>query len=560
MLKHLYIKDFTLIDELDISFGEGFSVITGETGAGKSIVLGALGLLLGNRADIRMVKEGRPKCIVEAVFDVSHCAVCRLQQLFQDNELDELAEECIVRREISAAGKSRAFVNDTPVGLGVLKVLGEHLIDIHSQHQNLLLSEENFQMSVLDTVGHTGQVLSDYQDSFAQYSRTRQEVSRLRSVLERNREAEDFLRFQYKELSDAQLEDGEQERLEAQSKVMEHAEEIKSALYRAKSMLDTDETGVVDTLRSLVSVFEGITVYPEADEWNRRIDSCYIELKDIAQEVTNGLENVDFDPGLLEQVANRLDTIYTLQQKYKMDSISLLLDKLSDLKRQIGQIDNGEEQLQELEGKERMLKEECLSKAGILTAARRKAAHDVETELVRKLAPLELRNASFRINLDETPLTDSGADNVTFLFSANAGSALQPIAQVASGGEVARVMLALKSMLSSAADLPTIIFDEIDTGVSGRIAEQMARMMREMGRNGRQVISITHLPQIAAMGGCHYKVAKKEYNGVTTSSMSILSETERVTEIAQMLSGSTITAAAIDNAKSLLNNQNFESE
>ena len=551
MLHRLYIKNFTLIDELDITFEGGFSVITGETGAGKSIILGALGLLLGQRADTKAIKTGRDRCVVEAHFDLRKYD---MEAFFEEKDLDFDEGDCILRREVTSAGKSRAFVNDTPVALTTLRELGALLVDIHSQHQNLLLNKEDFQLNVLDIIAGKPQALADYQAAFTAYRTLAKEIEKTREQLRKNRDSEDYLRFQHHELEEARLVDGEEEQLEEEQEMLSHAEEIKSALYEADNLL-SGEGGVVERLKNASHSIDGVKdVYKDIAEAAERLESCFIELKDIASEVSMKAEDVEFDPNRMEEVDNRLDTIYHLEQKYHVESVSELITLKQDIERQLGQIDNGDEQLQEMETKLVLLKKACEEKAGHLTIIRTNAARRVEEEMRQRLVPLGIPKVKFEVQLQEKPLSGDGHDKVAFLFSANTSTPLQPVAQVASGGEIARVMLSLKAMISGAVKLPTIIFDEIDTGVSGKVAEMMGRIMQEMGDHDRQVISITHLPQIAARGASHYKVYKEESDDGTTSHMRRLDHQERINEIAQKLSGSDITEAAIRNAEELLGN------
>ena len=550
MLKHLYIKNFALIDILDIDLYPGFSVITGETGAGKSIVLGAIGLLLGQRADLKTLKQGADKCVIEAHFDLSHY---QMEPFFTENDIEYDANDCIIRRELTASGKSRAFINDTPVQLSMLKELGERLVDVHSQHQNLLLNKQDFQMSVLDIIADDAKELLDYKTTYDAFHQAANELEALKEEIERNRQNIDFLQFQYQELEKARLMVGEQEELEQKSETMTHSEEIKSALYTADNALQTEGTGIVTQLRSATSALKSIAhVFPEAEELASRMDSTYIELKDIAQEVGSLLEDVDFDPAELDQINERLDRLYDLQKKYHAEDTEALIALRDSLKQQLDNLDNSDDTLQERQQQVDKLKSECQQKADTLTKLRTKAAKKVETEMQQRLVPLGMPNIRFQINISKENLAGNGQDKVAYLFSANTSTPLQPVSQVASGGEIARVMLALKAMISGAVKLPTIIFDEIDTGVSGKIAEKMAEIMHEMGSHERQVISITHLPQIAALGGAHYKVEKEETPQGTTSRMEQLTPDERITEIAQMLSGSKVTEAAIQNAKQLL--------
>ena len=554
MLKHLYIKNFTLIDELDIEFRQGFSVITGETGAGKSIILGAIALLLGQRADSKAIKQGADKCVIEAHFDLTRYD---MDAFFAENDIENDPEDCIVRRELLASGKSRAFINDTPVQLTMLKELGERLVDVHSQHQNLLLNKQDFQLGVVDIFSDDEKELAQYQQSFRQYQQVKQSLEDLKESIERNRQNADFLRFQCDELTQANLVEGEQEELEQRSDTMSHSEDIKRALYEADNALGAEQTGVVSALRSTLYELRKIgDVYPVAAELVERVDSCYIELKDIAQEVSSHLERIDFDPMEMDAVTNRLDKLYDLEKKYHVETVEELIAKRAELSEQLDNIENSDEALSALQQQLQQLHKQACQEADALTRLRTKAAKRIESEMQQKLVPLGMPHVRFSVEISPEPLGLSGQDKIAFMFSANTSTPLQPISQVASGGEIARVMLSLKAMISGAVKLPTIIFDEIDTGVSGKMAEKMAEMMQEMGDHGRQVISITHLPQIAALGTTHYKVEKQETAQGTVSSMKQLNETERIHEIAQMLSGSDVSEAAIANAKQLLKTKN----
>lgn len=550
MLKQLYIKNFTLIDELNIQMHPGFSVITGETGAGKSIILGAIGLLLGNRADSKSIKAGRDRCVIEAHFDLSKY---NMQQFFTDNDIDEDLSDTIIRRELTAAGKSRAFINDTPVSLTKMRELGEQLVDIHSQHQNLLLQKEDFQLNVVDIIAQDEKQRKNYEAAYNQYKQANQKLNALKAEIEKNRENEDFLRFQFKELDEAQLQNGEQEELEQEYEMLSHSEDIKTALYQADNHLSGDDGNIIERLKQTSEQLANIKdVYPEVTELLERIDSSYIELKDIAQEVNGLTDHVEFDPARLETINERLDKLNSLQQKFHVRDLGELIEAYHQLKEQLSHIDHSDEDGEALEQEVTQLLENAQKQAKELTAIRTKAAKKVEEEMKQRLIPLGIPNVRFSISLTEKPLSHDGGDKVSFLFSANKSTPLQPVTQVASGGEIARVMLSLKAMISGAVKLPTIIFDEIDTGVSGKIAEKMAQIMVEMGNHERQVLSITHLPQIAAMGSHHYKVSKEETDNGTISRMTELSQQERVQEIAQMLSGSDVSEAALANAKELL--------
>ena len=550
MLQKLYIKNFTLIDELDIELHPGFSVITGETGAGKSIILGAIGLLLGQRADSKSIKQGADRCVIEAHFDLSRYD---LKPFFDENDIEYDDHDTIIRRELTAAGKSRAFINDTPVALTMLKELGDQLMDVHSQHQNLLLNKQDFQLNVVDILANDSKELEEYQQCFANYQQKTKELNQLREEIERNKQNADFLQFQYDELEAAQLAEGEQEELEQQSETMSHAEDIKTALYEADNALNGDESGVVSQVKSAYNALNGISkVMPKTAELTERLDSCRIELKDIADEVSQLLERTDFNPAELDNINNRLDRLYELEKKYHVETVEELIQQRDDLKLKLSHIENSDEAVSEMEKEVAKLRSLCTQRAETISTMRRATADNMRSQLAQRLEQLGMPHARFDVSITKTELGKNGQDSISFLFSANTSTPLQPVSQVASGGEIARVMLSLKAMISGAVKLPTIIFDEIDTGVSGKIAEKMAQIMQEMGRTERQVISITHLPQIAALGSHHYRVSKEETKNGTVSHMTELNNEERITEIAQMLSGSDISDAAIQNAKELL--------
>ena len=550
MLRQLYIRNFTLIDELDITFKPGFSVITGETGAGKSIILGAIGQILGNRADARMVKAGCDKCVIEAHFDLSNYD---MESFFDDNDIDYEPEDCIIRRELKANGKSRAFINDTPVALTTARELGQQLVDIHSQHQNLLLQKEDFQLNVVDIIAHNSQLLNDYRTLFDGYAKAKAALREKEEECEKDRANEDFLRFQADELVTAKLIDGEQEELEQELETLSHAEDIKGALFDADNLLSGDDRSITQSCKTMLSRLSDIgDVYPAIRQVTERIDSAYIELKDIARDISNLAESIDFDPARLTMANERLDTIYTLQKKHHVESVAELIAIRDNLTARLNDITNSEDMLEDMRRQVEDMHRKATEAAARLTESRQEAARHVTEQLLAQMTALGMPNARFEIKFETKELAADGADRISYMFSANKNVPLEPIAQVASGGEVARVMLSLKAMISGAVKLPTIIFDEIDTGVSGRVAEMMAQIMRQMGRADRQVISITHLPQIAALGTTHYKVEKTDTDDTTISRMRMLGHDERITEIAQMLSGSNISDAAIENAKSLL--------
>lgn len=551
MLKQLYIQNFTLIDEMNILFHPGFSVITGETGAGKSIILGALGLLKGNRADTKQIRQGEERCVIEAHFDIRQYD---LKDFFLENDLDDDPHDCILRREININGKSRAFINDTPASLSVMKDLGERLIDIHSQHQNLLLNKEDFQLHVVDILTKDEDTLRKYQESYQNYKKEQTILEEMIAKVSKDQENEDYLRFQLQELSDAALSEGEQEVLEQEISTLEHAEEIKSALYLSQNLISNESNGIIETLNQVSQQLQKIEqIYTPVQEISQRMESCYIEMKDLLQEITAQGEQVSYNPQQFEQSQARLDTINSLEHKYHVASIAELIAYQQKIQEQINLLDHSDEEIQKQKDIVAKLLDNCTQQAERLTTIRKKAAKTIESEMKARLVPLGIPKINFKVDIKPKELSPNGKDSVSFLFSANTNSPLSPVSQVASGGEIARVMLSLKAMISGAVKLPTIIFDEIDTGVSGSVAEKMAHIMDEMGNNHRQVISITHLPQIAALGKNHYKVSKTETLNGTISNMTPLNEQQRIEEIAQMLSGSNITKAALANARELLN-------
>lgn len=550
MLQSLFIQNYALIDTLDIRFHSGFSVITGETGAGKSIILGAIGLLLGQRADTKAIKKGASRCIIEAHFQIGNY---NMEDFFERNDLT-YEPECILRREIMASGKSRAFINDTPSSLSQMKELGEMLIDIHSQHQNLLLNSEGFQLNVVDIIAQDTTLLSHYKQCFAKYKNSSKALAEAIETAKRNKADEDYIRFQLEQFTEAGLKEGEQEELEQEVELLNHAEEIKSGLYQIDAIMAGDEGGILSGLKEVQNRLHDLkSIYPSTEELAERLDSCYIELKDIEHEISNQSEEVEFNPQRLEYVNERLNQLYSLQQKHHVNTVSELMAIEQSYQDRLNAITSSEDQIAELTAQKDKDLEKVLEIARELTAVRTEAARKIEQQMKSYLIPLGIPNVQFVVELTPRKEPDSnGADCVNFLFSANKNGTLQNVASVASGGEIARVMLSIKALIAGAVKLPTIIFDEIDTGVSGQIAERMAHIMQEMGNRKRQVISITHLPQIAALGSYHYKVYKQDDEQGTTSHIRQLTPEERVEEIAHMLSGATLTDAAINNAKALL--------
>jgi DNA repair protein RecN (Recombination protein N) len=550
MLRNLHIQNYALIESLDLDLSEGFAVITGETGAGKSILLGAIGLLTGQRAETAAIRTGAAKCIVEGTFDV---AGYDLQSLFEENDI-EYDDECIVRREIAATGKSRAFINDTPVSLGILKQLGECLIDIHSQHQNLLLNSEGFQLGVLDTLSTDKHAKEQYGEAFRRYREVSVQLEALRAQLTGDQGDEDYIRFQLQQFDEWRLQEGEQEELEQELEMLTHAEDIKEGLYRVNAALNGDEGGQVSALRGTTAALRSLTnIYPAAEEWHERMESLYIELRDIADEVADAEERITFDPERQAWVEARLDTIYTAQQKHRVSSVAQLLEIEQRFRDTLDRIDESAGRIADMERQKEAAYTALLEAGARLTAERSAVGGTFEKAIASRLVELGIPNTRFAVDITPRRQPDAtGVDSVAFLFSANKNGALQNIAEVASGGEISRIMLSIKSIVAAAKALPTLIFDEIDTGVSGAIAARMADIMEDIARHGRQVISITHLPQIAAKGTAHYKVYKEDTETATVSHMRRLTTEERINELAQMMSAGTLSEAAINNAREML--------
>ena len=553
MLKEIHINNYVLIDRLDIDFREGFSVMTGETGAGKSIILGAMNLLLGGRADSRTIMQGADKCTIEGTFSIGGYG---LEQFFNDNELDYFPDDTTLRRELLQSGKSRAFINDTPVSLNQMRDLGCRLIDIHSQHQNLALGTQSFQLDVVDTIAANADIKTAYEQSFDKWSALKAELARLKAEFESDNTDREYLEFQLKGLDDARLKEGELQELEQESDILEHAEEIKQELFRASELISGDEDGTLTRLRSaLQSLRSAQKNWPQAQELSERLDSCLIELKDIAETVDDAQEGINFDPSRLEQVNERLDLIYALLKKHKKETITELLELAESIRTRLDRSGSYELDIEKLTAQVEAAHGEMEKRASELTKSRQKASDTIIKEIKALLVPLGIPNVQFGVDIrPATEFDRTGHDDLRFMFSANKAVAMQDISQVASGGEIARVMLCIKSLMAGARALPTIIFDEIDTGVSGAVAQKMALLMEQMAGADRQVLAITHLPQIAALGHTHYKVYKTEENDATRTRIALLDYNERIREIASMMSGATLTQAALDNAKTLIDN------
>ena len=553
MLKEVHIRNYVLIDRLDIDFKDGFSVMTGETGAGKSIILGAMNLLLGGRADSKTLIQGTDKCTIEGTFSIAGYG---LEQFFAENELDFDPDETIMRRELSASGKSRAFINDTPVTLTQLRDLGCRLIDIHSQHQNLALGTQSFQLDVVDTIAANGSVKTAYEQSFDNWTGLKTRLAQLKKEFESDNTDREYLEFQLEGLDSAKLTDGEQEELEQESDILDHAEEIKQDLFGASQIMSADEEGCIQKLRSAMQSLRAASKnYPQAQELAERLDSCIIELKDIAETVEDAQESINFDPARLEQVNERLDLIYSLEKKHKKDNIAQLLEYAESIRKRLDRTGSYEFDIEQLTKQVESARLEMEKHASELSKTRKKASDIIIKDIKELLMPLGIPNVQFNIEMQPASGYDrTGHDDLRFMFSANKSVPMQELQTVASGGEIARVMLCIKSLLAGARALPTVIFDEIDTGVSGAVAEKMALLMKQMSADGRQVLAITHLPQIAAIGQTHYKVFKTDDNDATHTRIAVLSGDDRIREIAGMMSGTTLTQAALDNAKALIDN------
>ena len=551
MLQSIFIQNYALIDKLDIAFEPGFSVITGETGAGKSIILGAIGLLLGQRADVKAIRNGATKCIVEAKFSIASYG---MEEFFKANDIEYDSEECIIRREVNINGKSRAFINDTPASLSQMKVLGEKLIDVHSQHQNLLINKEGFQLNILDILAQDIKELTDYQNEYNEYRKVSRELDECIRQAEETRKEEDYIRFQLQQLDEAELKEGEVAELEQEAETLSHAEDIKAGLYRSAQNIGGDEGGCLTLIKDSINTLQTVSkVFAKANEWKERLESCYIEIKDISHDMDDAQEAIEFNPSRLDFVNSRLNMIYSMMQKHHVKTDTELIEIAENYRQQLDMITSSDERISELESKKKKLYDSVIHKAEILTALRTESAGKIQSQMESLLIPLGMPNVKFAVEICRKKEPDiNGLDAVNFLFSANKNGTLQNVASIASGGEIARVMLSLKAMIAGAVKLPTIIFDEIDTGVSGSIAEKMALIMQDMGRQNRQVLSITHLPQIAARGNAHYKVYKEDTETGTNSHIIRLTDEERIDEIANMLSGSTMTEAARNNAKALL--------
>ncbi len=549
MLQELHIQNYALIDELHINYHNGLNIITGETGAGKSIILGALGLIMGQRADLNALRDETKKCVVEAIFDIQNLGI---NDLFEQEDLD-VEQQTILRREISPKGKSRAFINDTPVNLSVMKDVAERLIDIHSQHQNLILNNRNFQLSLVDLVAQNSSLLNQYQQSFESYSTHQLELDKLKREAEQTKGDLDYLEFQLKQLSDAQLIEGEQEKLEEEQLTLDNAEEIKVVFSKFSNELEQDEQGILVRLKSHLNQLQQISAkITSANELAERLNSVYIDMKDLASECSQLAEDIEYDPARLSYISERLDNIYSLHQKFATETIEELIEKRNEFEQKVNTISSFDEEIEVLQNKVDEHRNKAIELAKELSEKRKLVASNIAEAIIETLHKLGMPNAIFELQFNELDkLSSLGIDNISFLFASNKGSSLQDVSKVASGGEISRVMLAIKSLVALKKALPTIIFDEIDTGISGEVAIKMGDIIKALSSNV-QILNITHLPQIAGKGNHHYKVYKLDNNNSTYTSIKKLSEQERIEELALMLGGSNPTKATIQAARELL--------
>ena len=552
MLKRLSISNYALIDQIEILFDQGLTIITGETGAGKSIILGALSLILGERADSSSIRNKERKTVVEAVFDIKDY---NLKSFFQENDIDYYEDELIARREINPNGRSRAFVNDGVVGLATLKELMTRLVDIHSQHSNMLLSRPSFQLSILDNIAGHYDDLNSYSDIYNNYRDTERKLNELRDNYDRNRSEEDYLRFQLNQLQETNLKPGEDEELEQQQRRLANATSLKEDLWKVINILNGEEQSLLDQLQD---VHHSLAVAEENLEevagMSERVANSLIDLKDIAQSISSIEENLNNDPAALQQVEDRLNAIYSLERKHNVKTVNELLELQAQYQERLEAIDCSEERInamqQQLDGQ----RSEALKLAQVISERRKKAATEFSTKLIPLAQNLGMKNLQFHVDFKNVEINASGCDNVDFLFAFNKNQALMPVKETASGGEISRLMLCIKSVIAQSMSLPTIIFDEVDTGVSGEIAHKIGDMMGDIAHH-IQVVAITHLPQVAAHSNSHLRVFKTDTATQTVTSVERLNDEEHVTEIARMLSGSEVNQAALDNARALINDK-----
>jgi DNA repair protein RecN (Recombination protein N) len=549
MLKSLTINNYALIDKLNIDFNQGLTIITGETGAGKSILLGALSLILGQRADSAVLRDKDNKCIVEAEFDISNY---NMQKLFDANDLD-YDNSTVIRRVISANGKSRAFINDIPVNLNILKGVSERLIDIHSQHQNLLLDNSDFQLNIIDTVAQTAKTLEQYKKIYSEYRQCNKQLNDLKEKAEKESDDLEFYQFQFNQLEELNPDSNEFTELESEIKELEHSEDIKTALQTGAMAISDEESTVISGIKASINSIDKIVQYnKDYEDIHNRLSSTLIEINDISNELTGIAESFEVNPERTAYVTERLNGYYTLLQKHKVDTVNDLLNIKDDLDNKIQNISNFDFDIEQLTKKLDDLTFKLTEKADLLTTKRSSQFKKVEKHICTLLNGLGMPNARFSITNDRLTLFNAhGLDNIKFLFNANKQGDMQDIGRVASGGEMSRLMLSLKSLLANSNQFPTLLFDEIDTGISGDIADKMGSIIKTMS-DKTQIINITHLPQIASKGLTHLKVYKEDTKNTTNTKIKTLSKEERVTEIAKMLSGEQLSEAAVSNAKELL--------
>ncbi len=550
MLSRLYISNYALIDHLEIDFKQGLTIITGETGAGKSILLGALALILGERADSKAMRDSSRKTVVEATCDI---AGYHLEQLFADADLDYDDHECIMRREIAPSGRSRAFVNDSPVPLTVLRDVATRLVDIHSQHSNMLLAKPQFQLDIIDSLAANEQLRAEYQQLYRKYVDIERRLTQLAEQCDRARGEEDYLRFQLKQLDDMNLQPGEDAKLEAEQAKLSNVTEIKQTLWEVEHLLADENVAVIDHLKTIVSRLQTLeTMLPEVGGMAERVDSALIDLKDIASSISNLQEALQLDPEQLQLVESRLNDIFTLEQKHQVQTVDELIALKNDYEARLQVLDTSDEQIELMKRQLSDVRRQATDLAQQLTATRQEASLAFARQLVERARLLSLNNLRFEVDIRPTrQLTPTGSDSVEFAMAFNKSQPLMPVKDTASGGEISRVMLCIKAIVAQRVNLPTIILDEVDTGVSGDTASRMGEMMGDIARN-IQVIAITHLPQVASHGDNHLKVFKSDDNDRTNTHVTQLDHDQHIMEIARMLSGKDINQAAIDNAKALI--------
>lgn len=549
MLSSLFIENYALIEKLNIEFSKGFSVITGETGAGKSIILGALSLILGQRADTKVLKTANRKCVIEGKFDIS---LYDLKNFFENNDLD-YEDHTILRREITVSGKSRAFINDTPVNLSTMREIGERLVNVHSQHATITLNDSNFQLALVDSyIGHDD-LIKSYQFNYKKFISLTSDLSTLIEIENKSKSDEDYLQFQFDELEKANLITEEQLELEKELEILNHSEEIKNTIYESNQVLSETENNLVDKLSEILQKLSKIAGYhDEIQQITDRFKENVIDIKDLSQDLARLESTIELDANSISNITERLDLIYHLQQKHRVQTIADLLAIKDDFNSQLQSLTSLEENIKDLKKQIQNIQKDLSQQANIISKSRNKIRFKIESDITNSLKQLGMPEARFEIdNQINTELSKDGFDKIKFIFNANRGGQLQEISKIASGGELSRLMLCLKALVSEKNLLPTIIFDEIDNGVSGEIADKVGQILRRMS-DSMQVIAITHLPQIAGKGMSHFKVYKETLNETTESRIIAINQEDRIFEIAKMISGSEVSDVAIENAKILL--------